>query len=401
MRKLFFLSGVLRMPKSSISLIVLAGLLSASVFPAQSVAATTRYEVGIATSATLIWMDEAELEQRLSEIKAMGASWVRVDFNWYTVQPYSPDEFIWDKYDRVVAAATRHNLKILAVVGYTARWAQETYCTQLAGSRSGSARQCQPRDKNEFAHFAATAAVRYRGQAIRAWEIWNEPNLSAYWKTAHQGGLVTVDPQAYAEVANETARRIRDHYPDSVIITGGLAPLFEPSPRKGMRQSEYLANLLPLLEKHYFDGIGIHPYSWPALPGKAADYNAFYTVDGSKKYSLRAVMQQAGWGDKEIWGTEFGASTAGERSSLIHRGGSSRPDHVPENVQAQIVGQGIDLWYEKENVGPLFVHSDSDQWLTNDRRNEGGFGLKREDGSEKPSFRAFADATERITMRLR
>ncbi|HKX73059.1 MAG TPA: hypothetical protein VJM32_03535 [Candidatus Saccharimonadales bacterium] len=73
-----------------------------------------------------------------------------------------------------------------------------------------------------------------------------------------------------------------------------------------------------------------------------------------------------------------------------------RPDHVTEASQAQIIAQGIDEWYDKPNVGPLFVHSDSDQWLPHRKNNVSGFGLRRKDGTEKPAYHAFVAATKRI-----
>jgi hypothetical protein len=229
---------------------------------------------------------------------------------------------------------------------------------------------------------------------VRGWEIWNEPNLSAYWKTAQAHNTVLTDPASYASLANAAAMQIRHYDPGTVVITGGLAPMFNPVYPKGIRQSDYLKTILPLLKHNLFDGIGIHPYSWPAMPSKAAVYNAYYTVDhGKPEYDLRTIMNHAGWGDKQIWATEFGASTVGLRSVIDAATMHTRPDHVTEVTQAQIIQQGVSQWYTKQNVGPIFVHADSDQWLPK-RTNEGGFGLRRTDGSEKPGYRAFQTAVK-------
>ncbi len=168
--------------------------------------------------------------------------------------------------------------------------------------------------------------------------------------------------------------------------------MFEAKSRAGMRQSEYLKKLLPKLEPHLFDAVGIHPYSWPKLPDLVADYNAFYTVDkGRAEFNLRGVMTQAGWGRKQIWATEFGASTKGLRPEGIPLR-LGRPDHVSESKQAEIIKKGVAGWYAKQNVGPIFVHADSDQWLYT-RKNEGGFGLRRRDGTKKPSYEALQNST--------
>ena len=351
----------------------------------------TRYETGISTSFTLLGMSDSDLESRLTDIKSLGTTWIRVDFSWNTIQPDGPREYNWRGYDRVVAAATKHQLKVLALIGYAPPWAREPRCKALVKNEE-MAQKCNPRSSEEFGGFARAAVLRYSDKSVRGWEIWNEPNLNAFWKTTQSDNSTFVDPIAYARFANAAAYQIRQHT-DAVIITGGLSPLFEPSRSTGMRQSEYLAKLLPHLDHNLFTGVSIHPYTWPLLPTRAVSYNAFHTVDnGSPKYNLRTVMNSAGWGDKQIWGTEFGASTKGKRLQATRH---LRPDHVTEAVQAQIIAQGVGEWYDKSNVGPLFVHSDSDQWLHNNKT-EGGFGLRRDDGTKKPAYDALKQATQQI-----
>ncbi|HSX01967.1 MAG TPA: family 1 glycosylhydrolase [Candidatus Saccharimonadia bacterium] len=360
--------------------------------PAQ---AATRQEAGITTSATLLHMSSSDLHSRLSDIKRLGATWIRIDVSWPAIQPDGPGSYSWDAYDHVVHEATAQHLKILAVLAYTPAWAQTPQCAAQAGSAS-SAQKCAPRSAQEFGHFAAMVSARYRHQAVRGWEIWNEPNLTAYWKSVQRNSQIAVDPQAYAQIANAAAQQIRQHDPDSVIVTGGLAPLFEPHHATGLRQSDYLAQLLPHLNRDLFDGVSIHPYSWPVLPSRAAVYNAFYTVDhGRPRYNLRTIMQRAGWGSKQIWGTEFGASTKGVRA-MARPTRFVRPDHVTESTQAQIVQQGVDDWYKKSNVGPLFVYSDSDKWLSSRKPNEDGFGLKRSNGTNKPAYDAYQMAVKQL-----
>lgn len=359
-------------------------------------AAATRYEAGIATGATLLRMKDADLNDRLGVISRLGAKWIRVDFSWRLIQPNNGQDYDWKEYDRLVEAADQHNLKILAVINYTPAWAREPECAAIVREEE-AAKKCAPRDNQEFGRFARAMAIRYRGKSVRAWEIWNEPNIIGHWKSAKTDHVLKVDPRHYAQMANVAAMQIKHYYPDSVVITGGLAPMFEARLPKGMRQSDYLAEMLPLLEPRLFDGIAIHPYSWPNLPSKAAVHNAFYTVDHGKPHmNLRTIMNQHGWDKKEIWGTEYGASTKGSRSVLdpITR---LRPDHVTEWMQAGIVKQGVEEWYKKSNVGPLFVYSDSDEWFA-DYRNEGGFGLRRKDKSKKPAFGAMQEATRRLNM---
>ncbi len=369
-------------------------LITAAAPPAEAAVPRTRHQVGIATGASLLYMNDTQLTKRLRDIERLGASWIRVDFNWYAIQPVSRDQFRWELYDRVVAQASAHKLKILAVLGYTPEWAQEPYCAQLARS-TAAAQKCNPHDNDDFGHFAGTVAERYADKNIRAWEIWNEPNLVAYWKTAKSNGTTFVDPKAYARLANAGAREIRKHS-DGAILTGGMGPMFEPSRSRGMSQSDFLARMLPRLQANLFSGVAMHPYSWPLLPTKPATYNAFYTVDnGRPAYNLRTVMKRAGWNKKQIWATEYGASTKGKRPLSNKRSARNRPDHVSEARQAHIIQQGIEAWFKKPAAGPIFIHSDGDAWLRT-HKNEGGFGLRRADGSKKPAYKAVQKAVHRL-----
>jgi hypothetical protein len=388
---------LLRMKKTS--LVLIAALLVWSLMTPLPAYAGTRYETGISTSASLLWMNKKDLNNRLKDIRALGTTWIRVDFSWSAIQPDSPTEYRWDMYDRVVKAAGQHGLKVLALIGYTPQWARDARCHAVAVNE-GAAQKCSPRSSEEFGRFARAAADRYSDKSVRGWEIWNEPNLSAYWKTIQTDGTLFVDPVAYAQVANAAATEIRRHT-DAAIITGGLAPLFEPQRSVGMRQSDYLAQLIPHLARDVFNGVGIHPYSWPVLPGRVASFNAFYTVDnGRSEYNLRTIMEKTGWGDKEIWGTEYGASTKGRRRATGHPTQQQRPDHVTEDTQAQIITQGMNDWYGKPNVGPLFIHADSDRWLSAGK-NEDGFGLRRQDGTKKPAYESLKAAAQQLPSKAR
>lgn len=380
------------MKKVICSLICLVFAFSLTI--AAPASADTQSEVGVATSASLIGVSDTDLESRLDDIKDLGADWIRVDFNWYFIQPDNPIDFNWEQYDRVVQAAERHDLKVLALLSYTPKWAREPRCNALARNEI-AARKCAPRSIDEFGRFAAAAARRYENQNVKAWEIWNEPNLTAYWKTVQPDGTLFVDPIEYARLANMAATQMRYHT-NATIITGGLAPLFEPRPSTGMRQSDFLAKALVHLNPDIFDGISVHPYTWPVLPKRVAEFNAFYTVDnGDPEYNLRTIMTEAGWENKQIWGTEFGASTKGLRGDGRSNRRDRRADHVSEHKQAVIITQGVEGWYDKPSVGPLFVHSDSDQWL-HEQKNEGGFGLRRSNGVKKPAYDAFKSAAQKL-----
>ena len=373
--------------------LIIVSLISQPVFafsPQQST------QVGIATGGSLLNMSPDALHQRLVDIKALGATWIRVDFSWPVIQPKNSQSYDFRFHDKVVIAAEKAGLKVMGLLAYTPKWARTNRCMAAVGSSERSQQKCIPRDNHEFANFARTVAWRYRDHNIHAWEIWNEPNITGYWKDVNRRGELEIHPAVYARLATRTGNAIHGVDPHVTVVTGGMSPMFEPALRRGMRQSDFLRAMLPYLTKGGVDAIGIHPYTWPATPRKTADWNAFYTVDkGKPQYNLHDILGKANRGDLQIWATEYGASTVGETPTHAATR-SRRADHVDEQLQAESMREAVEDWRLKPNVGPIFIYSDRDLYLPQ-HKNEGGFGLRRKDGTEKPAYQALKNTVSNFS----
>lgn len=377
---------IVKLSRISIIMMLLASVIT------QPAAATPAVEVGIATGGSLLNMPPSILRQRLLEIKQLGASWIRVDFSWTVIQPHNYYDYDFRFHDKVVKEAERAGIKIMGLLTYTPAWARTNECVSLAGPRESELQKCAPRDDHEFANFALKTAWRYRLHNIHAWEIWNEPNLVGYWKEVNKKGEFFINPERYGKLATRTGNAIHGVDPHVTVVTGGMSPMYEPSPTRGMRQSDYLRGMLPYLSKGGVNAVGIHPYTWPATPRTIADWNAFYTVDkGDPQHNLHDILGQADRGDLQLWATEYGASTSGRTRAGSRTTPRVRPDHVDEQTQAQIIKEAVEDWHTKPNVGPIFIYSDRDQYLPQ-HKNEGGFGLRRRDGSLKPAHNALKEA---------
>ncbi len=353
--------------------------------PRQALATT---EIGMATSNTLLNVPDSQLEHRLDDMQRLGVTWLRVDFSWATIQPHDARNFDFRFHEKVVAGAQRHGMKILATLGYTPAWARDPACAAVVHAEEESRQKCTPRDAREFAHFAHETAWYFKNR-IAAWEIWNEPNLTGYWKDVRPDGSVWVNPEAFGRLASLAGNAIHELQPGAPVVVGGLAPVFDAHDPRGMRQSDFLRATLPHLQSGSVTAIAIHPYTWPAQPRQHEVWNAFYTTDGGPdELNQQKILQNNNRNDMAIWGTEFGASTVGTQPSSTDPAIPLRPDSVSEDAQATTVQQGIADWYAKANVGPLFLYADSDQYLPS-YRNEGGFGLRRSDGSAKPAYMQF------------
>lgn len=303
----------------------------------------------------LVWMDTGPRDQQLADMKAMGVGWVRIDMQWYVVQPAGPDTYNWAVYDQAIDAINKHGLRALVILDYAPAWA-------AVDCKPNSRYKCVPADPKTFATYAAAAAARYTSRGVTSWEIWNEPNSPKYWHPR-------ANAASYAELLKATYPAIKKVNPEATVITGGLRSSTgygDVSPH-GFVESLYAAGAKP-----YFDALGVHPYSYPALPSAASEKNGW-----TQMLKIRDIAVSQGDADKKIWITEVGATTGG-------------PHPVTEARQEQIAHETVRLRSSYPWAGPLFWYDYKDlgtKWAA-----ENFFGLVRTDGSRKPAYKGFLEA---------
>ena len=101
-------------------------------------------------------------------------------------------------------------------------------------------------------NFTAKIAEHFKGR-VTHWEIWNEPNITGFWKPGKP------DAASYVKLVEQTAPILRKSVPSAVLIGGGFA---------GIPMDYYKACLEAGLAKHV-DKISYHPYR--AVPEKGYD----------------------------------------------------------------------------------------------------------------------------------
>jgi hypothetical protein len=303
-------------------------------------------------------LSDSDLVRELDQATAVGSAWIRIDLNWAVVQQAGPASYNWAPIDRVVQAARARSLSVLGTIVYTPAWARP------AGQSSASAAPANPAD---FAAFAKMVAARYAPLGVHAFEIWNEPNISGFW-------LPKPDATAYTALLRAAYPAIKQADPQAVVVTGGTSPATDDG--TNIAPVTFLQRVYTAGGRGYFDAVGHHPYCWPALPGDAQSWSAWYQMYGSSP-SLRSVMEAAGDGGKQIWATEFGAPTNGPSGS-----------YVSESAQATAVIKAYELFGAYGWAGPLFWYATRDLGATTDTR-ENFFGLIRLDFSPKPAYGAY------------
>lgn len=206
-----------------------------------------------------------------------GVTSVRVAFYWTQGQRLGPGAVDFAAYDPVVLAAAGAGLTVLPVVFSTPRWARADPDDAAA----------PPRDAADYANFLTALVGRYgpdgslwaehpelAPRPIRAWQLWNEPNLSGYWSQ---------QPFAAGYVALLKASRaaLKAADPGAKAILAGL-----PNGWAALRQI-YRAG-----GRQGFDAAAIHPYT--ARPESVPRFLR----------EARRVMRRFGDRRKPLWVTE-------------------------------------------------------------------------------------------------
>jgi polysaccharide biosynthesis protein PslG len=302
----------------------------------------------------------SDVRRDFDSMQTAGARWVRMDVNWAVIQAQGPSAYNWAPFDRVASDALAHGLSVLAVVEYTPAWARP----------AGTPAETPPTNLDDYARFAQTAAAHYAALGVHAFEIWNEPNISAFWRPKP-------DVARYTRMLTLASTAIRAVDPQAVIVTGGTAPAADDG--TNIAPVTFLRGIYANGGKSSFAAVGHHPYCWPAQPGEPYAWSAWYVMYGTSP-SLRSTMVANGDGAKKIWATEFGAPTNGPAGTF-----------VSEDAQSRMVGTGISLFRSYDWAGPLFWYSGRDLGTSTSTR-ENFFGLLRYDYSQKPAFAAFKAA---------
>jgi polysaccharide biosynthesis protein PslG len=219
-----------------------------------------------------------------------------------------------------------------------------------------------PQYYDELAQFAVTAARRYPNSI--GFEVWNEPNDPRFW-----GG--PPEPGAYAEMLKTVADALHSKVPGTTVVSAGLSPHADTNTSGSIGARNFLVEMYERGAAPKADAIGIHPY--PGV-GPGEDYVDDVRVHLGK---VQNVMDHYQDGQRPLWATEFGASTAGEHPFDPEAAGRA----VSELLQMFRRIRGIEL---------ALVHRFVEVPGLPGR--EGGFGVLSKDLVPKPAYCQLAAA---------
>jgi hypothetical protein len=307
---------------------------------------------------------------------------------WPELEPNTDDEYDWSTLDPVVAGAAENGIEMLPFVYGTPHWAvgdclglEPLECQRIPPLASDEA-------KRAWQDFLGELVARYGPDGsfwsddsddydppklpITQWQIWNEPSSQSFFQPE-------TDPAGYAELVRLSHDAILDEDPDAEIVLAGLFRTPQKGAGNGGGPGEYLRDLYAADEEvgDYFDTVALHPYA-----------SNLDQIDQLFEQVL-PVLDDAGEGDKPIWVSELGWSSAPPEPN--------KPLLKGVDGQAELLRDSFELLRDKRDdwrlEGVIWY-----QWKDLPDPVEGCTfcqlsGLLDEDGEPKPAFEAFTKFT--------
>jgi hypothetical protein len=244
-----------------------------------------------------LWWRPEVASRDMGVIKDAGFGWVKQNIGWRDVEGAKKGMFDWSRVDWIVYECNKLGLDLLVRIDHQPQWAGGNYPTNGPPARVA-----------DLGDFLYTMASRYKGR-IRAYEVWNEPNLAREW-----GGRQPNATQ-YVALLREAYRRIKQADPNAMVISAGLTPTGTYSP-EATPDDVYLEQMYQAMagkSDGYFDVLGVHAAGYKAPPElDPAEASSSSTYGGGRWFcfrrveDIRRIMEKYGDTGKQVAVLEFG-----------------------------------------------------------------------------------------------
>jgi O-antigen ligase len=338
----------------------------------------------VGVNAALEQYSADRLDAILADLAARDIRFVRQEFRWADIETIK-DQPDWTTSDRIVNAARAHGITLLPVLWTTPVWARAASGSDI----NPPTLTAPPANLDDWARFVRAFARRYDTPAsdtFLAYQIWDEPNLSAAW------GNGLINPSLYLQMLRAARSAIHDVSPNATLALAALAPTVEQS-AVNLAPQTYLLKLYQLGGHQAFDIVAAKPYGFETAPGDRRVDAAVLNV--SHMTLLREVMVAHGEGHKAIWGAQFGWNAMppnwqGEPSVWGAVSEVQQADHT-----RTLISRAATEW---PWLGALFVEnlqpaprvsnpSDDPRW---------GFAMLDQRGAPRPVFEALTESIAQL-----
>lgn len=211
-------------------------------------------------------------ERTYPYLAQLGVKWARCQTGWCRCER-SPGEYNFAWLDEVVNKLLALGIRPWFCLSYGNR----LYMPAADEAAVGWAPVYSQQAAAAWVRFTA-AIARHFADRVQHWEIWNEPNISQFWKPGKP------DPADYVRLVAMTAPVIRREIPQALIVGGAFA---------GM-PVDFLRGCLKSGLADFVDKISFHPYRPVPEAGYAAEVATFRSILATTGKEIRLWQGENG-----------------------------------------------------------------------------------------------------------
>ena len=336
-----------------------------------------------------LWWRQDTMDRDITLVKKAGFGWIKQNFGWRDIEP-AKGQFDWHRSDRIVLSMNDAGLDMVVRLDFAPDWA-------APGCHSDDPAkdliQGPPKDLQDYANFVRAVATRYKGR-IRAYEVWNEPNLAREWCGKPPSG------KEYVALLKLAFQTIKAADPTAWVISAGLSPTTR-NDNVARPDVYFLQEMYDAGAGKYFDLLGVHGAGFRAPPeadpaqvardrnlANPGDFDNNVPEELRRVYCFRhtedlhAVMLKNGDSKKQVALLEFGWT-----SDTVH------PNYawfaVTEQQKADYFVRAYQYAYKnwKPWIGLMsLIYVSDPQWSPNDEQY--WWAITNPDGSPRPAYTA-------------
>jgi beta-xylosidase len=261
----------------------------------------------------------------LDMIAAAGFKLIRMDFVWENIEK-SEGIYDWTDYDELIENLKRRGLRPIFILDYSNPLYEDTveFFHQDSGvPGQGISAPEHDDSRTAFVKWSTAAAEHFQGFDV-IWEIWNEPNVSHFWKPGP-------DVQKYNALALATAKAIKQKVPGATLI----------GPATSKIPLSFLESFLSSGIIEFLDGVSVHPYR---------DYSKAPETASEDYRKLRVLIGRYATIGKEnlpIISSEWGYASATKGISL-----AKQAEYIVRMQLSNLLdGIPLSIWYDWKNDG--------------------------------------------------
>jgi hypothetical protein len=333
--------------------------------------------------------------QRTADV---GAQYVRINVRWFEVAPTKPTvatlpddpAYDWSQIDAAVASADAQGLRVVFTVYGAPAWAHPSDVPP------GIRPEAWKPSASDFGAFAHALAMQYSAPSLidpvpptRWYEIWNEPNLSAYIAPQYKGKKPE-SPIIYGKLLNAAYSSIKAVAPKAQVISAGTGAYGTHPGGSKMHPITFLQSLFcvqhvkPCAPKPHMDALAHHPIDRKHPPTHSAP-NPLDVVAPDlgriKKVTKAAAAAHhyVGPNPLPLWVTEFWWETKPPDPNL----------GVPPQKQAEYIEQALYLFWLQHVPVAINLQMRDSKTVVGDSLATYQTGVYYYDDTKKPSYEAF------------